>query len=430
MLFGTSKAVDGNLTIAGIEAADLAKQYGTPLFCMDEALIRDNCRKYLQSFCRNNHNRVAYAGKAILTVALCQLIQEEGLYLDVVSGGELYTALTANFPAERIYFHGNNKSKAELAMAIDAGVGTIVVDNSYELALLDSLSREKGKAVDILLRVALGVDAATHKYIQTGQHDSKFGFAFDSDEIMRAVQLSLDHEYIQLLGYHSHIGSQIHALSGFAQAVEVMYKLVEKHMTETGFTPRQLNLGGGLGIRHTKDEQESPIEELVDIVLKSAAAQNQRLGIDPVLVLEPGRSIMGNAGTTLYTVGAIKEIKGIRTFVSVDGGMTDNPRPALYGAKYECEIASKLTWPKTKLYSIAGRCCESGDMLIWDVELPEVAEGDILAVFATGAYNFSMASNYNRLPRPAVVLIHEGESRIIVERETYADVVSRDKPLR
>jgi diaminopimelate decarboxylase len=430
MLTGTSRNITGALHIGGLPAKDLADKYGTPLFVLDEEHIRHNCRQYSEAFCSGNRNRIAYAGKAMLTMAICQIIEEQGMYLDVVSGGELYTAMAANFPVERIYFHGNNKSSGELAMALDAGVGTIVVDNLNELSMLDVLTKERQRKTAVLLRVALGVDAATHKYIQTGQHDSKFGFAVNSDALAYAIRLSLTHDFIQLQGYHSHIGSQIQALSGFAQAVEVMYQLVEKYMSTFGFTPSQLNLGGGLGIRYTADEPESPIADLVAIVLEHAQAQNERLGIDPILVLEPGRSIIGSAGTTLYSIGTVKEIEGIRTFVSVDGGMTDNPRPALYGAKYECAVVDKLDQPRTKLYSIAGKCCESGDMLIWDVKLPQVAPGDVLAVFATGAYNFSMSSNYNRLPRPGVVLVKDGQSRVIVERETYADIISRDKPLR
>lgn len=430
MLTGTSRNVAGELHIGGLPARELAEQYGTPLFVLDEEHMRQNCRLYRKSFCSENQNRIAYAGKAMLTVAVCQIVEDEGLYLDVVSGGELYTALTADFPAERIYFHGNNKSSSELAMALDAGVGTIVVDNLHELTMLDALSSERKQRVSILLRVALGVDAATHKYIQTGQHDSKFGFAINSDELVHAIRFSRRHDFIELQGYHSHIGSQIQALSGFAEAVDVMYNLVEKNIGIFGFVPRQLNLGGGLAIRYTQEEPFSPIEDLVSVVSSYAAGHNARLGISPILVLEPGRSIIGSAGTTLYSVGAVKEIKGLRTFVAVDGGMTDNPRPALYSAKYECEIAGRLNAPKTGVYSIAGKCCESGDMLIWDVELPEVAAGDVLAVFATGAYNFSMASNYNRLPRPAVVMVKDGKSRVIVERETYADIVRRDRPLR
>ncbi|HSL94155.1 MAG TPA: diaminopimelate decarboxylase [Bacillota bacterium] len=430
MLTGTSRNIDGALYIGGLPVKDLAGQYGTPLFVLDEEHIRHNCQQYRDAFCAGNRNRIAYAGKAMLTIAICQLIEEEGLYLDVVSGGELYTALAAGFPSERIYFHGNNKSSVELSMVLDARVGTIVVDNLHELSLLDVLTRESKRKIAVLLRVALGVDAATHKYIQTGQHDSKFGFAINSDELAYAVRFALSHDYIELQGYHSHIGSQIQALSGFAQAVEVMYNLVEKYMAAFGFVPAQLNFGGGLGIRYTEDEPDLTIVDLVSVVKKYAEAHNERLGIDPLLVLEPGRSIIGSAGMTLYSIGAVKEIKGIRTFVSVDGGMTDNPRPALYGARYECAIADKLNQPRTTLYSIAGKCCESGDMLIWDAELPPVSAGDILAVFATGAYSFSMASNYNRLPRPAVVLVKDLEARVIVERETYADIIARDKPLR
>jgi diaminopimelate decarboxylase len=429
MLYGTSKITDGILAIGGVSAADMGKKFGTPLFCLDEELIRQNCRRYRRAFCEGNHNRVAYAGKALLTIAICQIVEQEGLYLDVVSGGELWTAMKAQFPAERIYFHGNNKSEQELRLALSLGVGTIVVDNLYELTMLLGLAKEEKQQVSILLRVALGVDAKTHKYIQTGQHDSKFGFALGSEEMNAAIETALSHEYCSLLGYHSHIGSQILAISGFEQAVEVMYDLVAANIKAFGFVPGQLNFGGGLGIRYTDEEADVPLETLTAMVLNKAREKNAELGVDPVLVIEPGRSIVGNAGTTLYTIGSIKEVKNIRTFVAVDGGMTDNPRPALYSARYECAVANKMDAPRDKVYSIAGRCCESGDMLIWDVNLPAVTSGDLLAVFSTGAYNYSMASNYNRLPRPAMVLVGDGHAKLIVERETYDDVVARDRKI-
>jgi len=430
LLYGTSAINErGELSIGDCDTVQLAKEFGTPLIVYDEELIRNNCRRYIKAFVQDG-NRVAYAGKAFLSVALCQLLNEEGMYLDVVSGGELFTALKAGFPPERIYFHGNNKTEAELKMALKAHVGYLVVDNAYEYTLLEELVHSVDYSPNVLLRVALGVDAATHKYIQTGQHDSKFGFAVHGEDLNHIVKKLVTSDSFNFLGFHSHIGSQITSLTGFSQAVGIMFDIVEHYRQEYGWVPSELNLGGGLGIPYKLGDEANSIEDLTSLILTTAKHHMERVQIYPRLVLEPGRSIVGQAGTTLYSVGTIKHIPGIRTYAAVDGGMTDNPRPALYQAQYHCAVANRMLAESNEVYSIAGRCCESGDMLIWNHPLPRLSTGDILAVFYTGAYNYSMASNYNRLPRPAVILVSGGKARIIVERETYEDIVKLDKSLR
>jgi len=428
-LSGTSRINEfGHLEIGGCDVVGLAAEYGTPLIVYDEALIRENCRRYQRSFAANGH-RVAYAGKAFLSVAMCQLVESEGLFLDVVSGGELHTALVAGFPAERIYFHGNNKSPGELSMALQAGVGHIVVDNPYEYFLLKSLAHDVAKPVVILLRVALGVDAATHQYIRTGQHDSKFGFAQGGDDLLAVFADALTAKNLVLAGFHSHIGSQITSLDAFRQAVDIMFALIQSCRTRYSWQPLEVNLGGGLGVNYLPGDEAASIEDLSLLIREVAEAHMSALGIDVRLVLEPGRSIVAAAGTTLYTVGGMKDVPGGRRYIAVDGGMTDNPRTALYQAKYSCLLANRAAEPPTALYAIAGKACESGDMLIWQHPLPAVKHGDILAVLVTGAYTYSMASNYNRLPRPAIVLVSDGVARTIIERETYADLVRLDKRL-
>ncbi|MBS3951277.1 MAG: diaminopimelate decarboxylase [Peptococcaceae bacterium] len=429
MLAGTSRVNStGHLEIGNCDTLNLVREFGTPLICYDEALIRANCRTYINSF-KRRENRVAYAGKAFLSIAMCQIIDEEGLYLDVVSGGELYTALKAGFPVERIYFHGNNKTADELQQALYAQVGCFVIDNRHEYELLRQLVLTAKYRPVILLRVALGVDAATHKYIQTGQHDSKFGFAINSGELDRTVEDLTKDTVMNFLGFHSHIGSQITTLGGFRQAVGIMFDLVNDYKLKYQWVPSELSLGGGLGIAYTLSEEANTIEELTSLVLTAAEEQMERVQVYPRLVLEPGRSIVGQAGTTLYTTGAIKQIAGVRNYVAVDGGMTDNPRPALYQAQYQCALAGRMLEQNEETYSIAGKCCESGDMLIWNHELPRVQCDEVLAVFYTGAYNYSMASNYNRIPRPAVVLVKDGNARLIIQRESYEDIIKLDKSL-
>ncbi|MBT9152562.1 MAG: Diaminopimelate decarboxylase [Firmicutes bacterium] len=416
----------GHLVIGGCDSVALALEHQTPLIVYDEELIRENCRRYRQSFAQGKH-RVAYAGKAFLCLALCRLLNEEGLYLDVVSGGELHTALAAAFPPERIYFHGNNKSPAEIKMALDAGVGCLVVDNLYEYSLLKAMAKDYKRKVPLLLRVALGVDAATHHYIRTGQHDSKFGFSLGGSELDQVVADALPDETLELLGFHSHIGSQITNLEAFRQNVEIIYSLARHYGEKHSWQVQEINLGGGLGVPYLPEDEAQSIEDFAGYIIRVAAEQRAVDGFLPRLTIEPGRSIIAAAGTTLYTVGSIKNVPTVRDYVAVDGGMTDNPRTALYQAKYSCLLANRATEAATKLYTIAGKSCESGDILIWDHALPAVKSGDLLAVLVTGAYNYSMASNYNHLPRPAVVMVSGGLARVIIARESYADLVRLDR---
>lgn len=407
---------------------NLVRQYGSPLYVLDEAKIRENCKDYVQSFKKfYSKSEVIYASKVFCTVAMCKLVEEEDMGLDVVSGGELFTALSAGFPANRIYFHGNNKTPDELEMALVARIGFIVVDNTYELDLLNQLANEHKVKQKVLLRVSPGIDAHTHHYIKTGMIDSKFGMAISNGQALLGIEKALSMKALEVMGIHCHIGSQIFDLDSFTEAASTMMSFADEIREKTGFVCEELNLGGGLGIYYAEDDTPQSIEELVRVIsvkIKELAQQYKRPL--PKIIIEPGRSIVGEAGTTLYTIGSIKEIPGVRKYVAVDGGMTDNPRPALYQAQYEAALANKIDALPKEVVSIAGKCCESGDMLIWDIKLPTVESGDILAVSSTGAYNYSMASNYNRNTRPAVVLVCDGSADLIVKRETYADLIKND----
>jgi diaminopimelate decarboxylase len=418
----------GHLEIGGCDTVELAKKFGTPLYIMDEAHIRDICRQYHSSFVEGMENaEVIYASKAFSTLAMCRIIDEEGLGLDVVSGGELYTALQANFSAERIYFHGNNKSREELAMAINAGVGRIVVDNFYEMSILNELGKDLNRRVDILLRVTPGIEAHTHEYIQTGQIDSKFGFTLPDGTADRALDLALSYPNIEVKGIHAHIGSQIFELDSFRHEVQIMINYMADILRRTGCLLQELNLGGGFGIYYASGDDPAQIADYAKTVRAALddACQDQKFP-RPKIIVEPGRSIVGTAGTTLYTVGSIKEIPEIRKYVAVDGGMADNPRPALYQARYEAVLANRANEEAVESVSVTGKCCESGDMLIWDIDLPKAISGDLLAVSCTGAYNYSMSSNYNRLTRPGVVLVEGGHADVIVIRETHSDLLRND----
>lgn len=428
-LHGTSRVNElGHLEIGGVDATKLAATYGTPLYVYDEALIRSKCRAFVEAFRQSGFAfQVAYASKAFCTMAMCKLVEEEGLSLDVVSGGELYTALQAGFPAERIHFHGNNKGQDEIAMALDAKIGCFVVDNFYELALLDQMAEERGEKVSILLRVTPGVEAHTHEYISTGQQDSKFGFDVKNGQAMKAIKYAHESKNLHLLGVHSHIGSQIFETDGFLVAVQRLAELLEEAKGQFGFISEVLNVGGGFGIRYVEGDTPEAPETYVKAITNAVKAEFEARQLPfPELWIEPGRSIVGDAGTTLYRIGSQKDIPGVRKYVAVDGGMTDNLRPALYQAEYEAAIANKMNVPATEVVSIAGKCCESGDMLIWDVKLPQAEAGDILAVPSTGAYGYAMSNNYNRIARPAVVFVKDGEAEVVVRRETYADVISHD----
>ncbi|MCI0765643.1 diaminopimelate decarboxylase [Bacillus sp. TL12] len=429
-LHGTSRINDqGHLEIGGCDTTQLAKQYGTPLYVYDEATIREKCRAFHRAFQESGFSyQVAYASKAFLCMEMCRVAREENMSLDVVSGGELYTALQAGFPASRIHFHGNNKTEEEIIMALRAGIGCFVVDNFLEMEILHDLAERYGKIVNILIRVTPGVEAHTHEYITTGQDDSKFGFGVSTGQAMQAIQIALKKSNYNVLGIHSHIGSQIFETAGFVRAIEVLRNFLEEIREETGYVVTVLNVGGGFGIRYTESDTPLTLDTYVHAVTNAVREQFTRKNYPlPEIWIEPGRSIVGDAGTTIYTVGAVKDIPGIRKYVSVDGGMTDNLRPALYGARYEAMLANRGRENAEEIVSIAGKCCESGDMLIWDIELPQVTSGDLLAISCTGAYGYSMANNYNRIRRPAVVFAKGGASQVVVERETYENIIRNDR---
>ncbi|KRF12145.1 diaminopimelate decarboxylase [Paenibacillus sp. Soil787] len=428
-LHGTSKINDqGHLEIGGVDATKLVAEYGTPLYVFDEALVRGRCREFVEAFKTSGLKfQVAYASKAFCVMAMCRIVEEEGMSLDVVSDGELYTALQAGFPADRIHFHGNNKTISELEMAIDAKIGCFVVDNFVELQMLNAIAEEKRQKVKILLRITPGVEAHTHEYISTGQEDSKFGFDMGNGSAFRAVQEASQLSYLELLGVHSHIGSQIFEVEGFRMAAEKVAGFAVQVRKEIGVTFKVINLGGGFGIRYVSDDSPLPVavyvKAITDAIKDNFGSNDFPM---PEIWVEPGRSIVGDAGTTLYTVGTTKDIPGVRKYVAVDGGMTDNPRPALYDAVYEAMLANRATEQPTEVVSIAGKCCESGDMLIWDLNLPKVSSGDVLAVSCTGAYNYAMASNYNRIRRPGVVFVKDGQSDLVVKRESFDNIVGND----
>lgn len=420
---------EGHLEIGGCDTVDLAKNYGTPLYIYDEALIESKCREFHEALRETGMKyQVAYASKAFLCVEQARLIEREGLCLDVVSGGELFTALQAGYPAEKIHFHGNNKTIEEIEEALNAKIGCFVVDNFFELEVLQALAEQRNEEVSILLRVTPGVEAHTHEYVMTGQEDSKFGFDIMSAQANEAVEVSLNSNNLKLLGIHSHIGSQIFEPDGFVHAINVLMSFLNGLKNDLGFTAEILNVGGGFGIRYTSEDEPlavaKHIEKITTIIKQQCEELDYKL---PELWLEPGRSIVGEAGTTLYTIGSTKTLPSIRKYVSVDGGMTDNIRPALYGSKYEAMLANRANDENKEVVSIAGKCCESGDMLIWDCNLPVVENNDLLAVSCTGAYGYSMANNYNRIRRPAVVFVKDGVSREVVRRETYEDLVRNDR---
>ncbi|CAM3123225.1 diaminopimelate decarboxylase [Paenibacillus lupini] len=428
-LHGTSKInAEGHLEIGGVDVTGLAQEYGTPLYIVDEALVRQRANEYVTAFKASGLKfQVAYASKAFSVMAMCAIAEQEGLSLDVVSDGELYTALQAGFPAARIHFHGNNKTPDEINMALDANIGCFVVDNFVELRLLNALAADKGKKVKILFRITPGVEAHTHEYISTGQQDSKFGFDLGNGAAKEAIREALELSNIEILGVHSHIGSQIFEVDGFRMAVDKVAAFAVEIRNELGHTFQVINLGGGFGIRYVEGDTPLPVAQYVgaitDAIITNFTAANFPL---PEIWVEPGRSIVGDAGTTLYTVGTMKEIPGVRKYVAVDGGMMDNPRPALYQSRYEAILANRANEENVETVTIAGKACESGDKLIIDLELPKAETGDLLAVFCTGAYNYAMASNYNRFRRPAVVFVKDGQSDLVVQRESLENIVGND----
>lgn len=419
----------GHLTIGGADTVDIAKKHGTPVIVYSENGIRRNCKAFVDSIDMyyNGNGRVLYAGKAFSCLEMCRIMKEEKMGLDVVSGGELYTAVKAGFPTDRIYFHGNNKTYDELKMALSYGVGRIIVDNPDELATLSALAKETGKTANIYLRIKPGIDAHTHSFIMTGQIDSKFGFALETGEAMDNIKLCAKTENINLVGLHCHIGSQIFDVDPFVHAAEVMMKLIADVKAETGIIISELDLGGGFGIKYVDSDKPVAFDAYMKPVSDKIKASAEKYGIDvPFILIEPGRSIAGAEAVTLYTVGNVKNIPDVRTYVSVDGGMCDNPRYILYQSDYTVMCANKANENKDMVVTVAGKCCESGDLIQENAPVQTVEKGDILAVLTTGAYNYSMASNYNRIPRPEVLMVKDGEVRTVIKRETYDDIIKND----
>lgn len=418
----TSK--NGHLMIGGVDSVDLAKKYGTPLYVFDVSQIRSQIRKFKSAFEKAGLKyQVSYASKAFAVKAIYQVMKQEDVHIDVVSGGELHTALEAGFPSEKISFHGNNKTFEELVMAVQNHVGVIMLDNFREIELLSRILKTDNEKINVMLRLTPGISAHTHKYDQTGQTDSKFGFDVESGQAKKAMKLVLDDSNMNLLGIHAHIGSQIFGTQGFIMLAQKMVAISKDFQKEFNYWPQVINLGGGFGISYNEDDD--PISAN-DFITQIADELKKSCDNVPEIWIEPGRSIVGPAGYTLYTIGSRKDIPNLTPYVSVDGGMGDNIRPALYQAKYEAVVANKMNQPMVETAHIAGKYCESGDILIDQQQLPATKPGDILAVLDTGAYGYSMAMNYNRNPRPAVVFAEDGHDKLVVKRETYEDLTSLD----
>lgn len=431
MLYDTLSVNEkGHLTFAGQDTVELAKEYGTPLYLMDEDTVRARVRLYRDTMktCMPAGSMPEFASKAFACKQIYRIMAEEGIDVDVVSPGEIYTAKSAGFPMEKCFFHGNNKSDEDIRFAMDAGVGYFVVDNEDELAAIDRIAGERGVKQSILLRVTPGIDPHTHKKISTGSEESKFGISMLTGQAVAATKAALGCEHISLAGFHCHIGSQIFTADPFIMAVEMMFAFMKEIKDETGFLPEMLNLGGGLGVRYTEDDPEIDYAEKIREIAAAIDEQAKKTGIPaPKILTEPGRSLVADAGITLYTVGSVKEIPGYRNYVSVDGGMTDNPRYTLYESAYTLLLANRANEEKTFVATVGGRCCESGDLIQENVAMPKPVRGDLLAVLTTGAYNYSMASNYNRVPRPPVVMLKGGEHYVAVRRETLKDLCALDK---
>lgn len=422
----------GHLEIGGCDAVDLAKNFGTPLYVFDEKYIRDMMRVYRDTIEKEygGNGLVLYASKAFSCMAIYRIAAQENIGVDVVSGGELYTAVKAGFPAEKIYMHGNNKLLRELEFAVDAGVGTIVVDSYDEADMLDDIAKAKGVEQNVLIRVNPGVEAHTHAFVQTARTDSKFGFSISDGTAEKMSAYILKKEHLNLKGYHCHIGSQIFEKQSFVLAAQKAMDFMAMIKSDLGFEADTLNIGGGFGIWYTDDDAKISVDgyaAYLEALISAVKGKASELGLKrPYLLIEPGRSIVGEAGITLYTVGAIKDIPGIKKYVAIDGGMFDNPRYALYQSKYTVLLANRADEACTEKVTIAGKCCESGDLIAVDVPLPEAERGDIAAVLSTGAYNYSMASNYNRNFIPPAILVHGGKAEYIVKPQTYDDLVRND----
>ena len=425
---GSTLSENGHLNIGGCDVTELAKEYGTPLYIYDEATIRTMAKTFVKEFgTRYTNTVVAYASKAFLTKAMARIANEEGLSLDVVSGGEIAAAIAAGFPAARMDFHGNNKTPDELIYAVESGVGTIVVDGFHELDLLNQLAEERGVEQGIMLRLSPSVDAHTHGHTTTGILDVKFGFSIESGESTIAIRQALDSSNLDLKGIHFHLGSPIFELEPYSQAIDTVLDYLAQFKSE-GLNLREFSPGGGFAIGYTRNHPPPPISAYADVITSMLTRKCDQLGFDlPKLIIEPGRSIVGRAGVAVYTVGVIKDIPTVRTYVSLDGGMGDNIRPALYGSEYEAVVANKMTVDTDhEVVTLAGKYCESGDILVKDISLPTIESGDIIAIPSSGAYCLAMSSNYNMNPRPAVLMVKDGTSKIIRRRETYQDLIALD----
>ena len=424
----TAEVRDDHLFIGGVDMVELAHTEGTALYVIDEADLRHRMERYRDSFRANYENSdVIYASKAFLNKECARIVAQEGLCLDVSGGGELACALSTGFPASRVFMHGNNKTPKELDEAISAGVGRIVLDTRIELGRVSEIAGRHGVVQDVFMRVTPGVEADTHEYIRTGCEDSKFGFTMLDDFAFRCIKDVLAAPHVKLVGLHCHIGSQIFALHSFREAVAVMVEFMARIRDEYGLVIEELDLGGGLGIAYTVDEKPSSIEDFAECTVNAVKDYCEQFDVPlPRILVEPGRSLVANAGITLYTVGILKTLPNIRKYVAVDGGMSDNIRTALYHAEYEPTIANKAGQPRTEIVTLCGKHCESGDAVVIDMPLQHPDLGDIVAVFGTGAYCHSMSSNYNGQPRPAIVFVKDGQARVTTRRETYADLMARD----
>lgn len=424
----TAEVRDGHLFVGGVDMVELARTEGTALYVMDEADMRDRMSRYRESFAANYPNSsVLYASKAFLNKEAARIAAQEGMHLDVSGGGELACAKSVGFPMENVVMHGNNKTPLELREAISAGVGRIVVDSPYEIDRISQIAGELGVTQKVLVRITPGVEADTHAYIRTGCEDSKFGFTVRDDFAYKSIQLFLDAPNVDLVGLHCHIGSQIFSLDSFHEAADVMVELMARIQQGYNHQLTELDLGGGLGVAYAAGDQPSSIEDFAAMTTNAVRVACEKHGVAlPHLSVEPGRSLVATAGLTLYTVGILKTLPGIRNIVAIDGGMSDNVRTALYHANYEPVVANRADQPRTQIVTLVGKHCESGDAVVTDMPLQQAEVGDIVAVFGTGAYCYTMASNYNGQPKAGIVFVKDGEYRVTTRRETYDDIYGRD----
>ena len=427
-LFDGMTVENGELNISGVGVSELKAQYGTPLYVYDENMLVNQCRTFINNFKSSKFNtEVLYASKAFSCLEVLRIASREGLGVDVVSLGEIHTAYKAGYDMRRAYFHGNNKTREELQYALEVGVGTIVIDNDYEYEMINEIVRESGNTVDVLLRINTGIDAHTHEYIKTAKDDSKFGYSVYDETIYDLIADINNQSNLNFVGFHSHIGSQIFEKTSFFEAVKVVMEFTKKVQERLGLTISVLNLGGGFGVYYIEEDRPFELAEFLREYIEVVERESDNFGLDLAkVVIEPGRSLTCNAGSTLYSVGGVKKTFAGREYVFVDGGMADNPRYALYKAKYEAMLANKMNEEADTTYTVAGKCCESGDMLVMDANLPKAEQGDLLLVSSTGAYNYSMSSNYNRLPKLPVVFVKDGTSRLVVKGETLEDLIRQD----